>query len=507
MALLISDLVARPELHLSVITGADHIDRPVDAAHASELLRPSAWLQGGELLMTIGLLLPMDPGSCRAYVDDVVGGGARALAVGLGDELPYQEVPQPLVNAAAQAGLPLLTVGRQVPFIAVTKAVFAAQAAEQRAAVESAFATQRSLTAAAASGQGLTPTLDAWTQATGVRAYVTDPLGRVIAVNDTSPHQHTDTHEILIRRVVAGGMRSSAAAPGIEVQPLGARRLRGILVLTGPLPSEARLLVSGLVSLLSLELEGRHLANEPDRRRRAALLGRLLAETTTPEVAADVLADAGLGARSVRAVAIEPPAGATAQDTTRNAADLAADLALAVPGGLTRAHKGLVEAVVDEDLDLETVLTQFAPRRPAGIGSPVPPAAARNSLREATGLVDLSRGTGHPVRARQRRSSDILLNLGPRTALAGFADTLLGPLDTADPTGELTQTLATWLDAACSWDEAARRLAVHRHTVRNRLDKIARLTGRSMDNGDDRFDLWLAIRSRNAAQRASPSRE
>ncbi|RII19636.1 carbohydrate diacid transcriptional activator CdaR [Streptomyces sp. YIM 130001] len=513
MALLVSDLVDRPELHLSAVTGRRHLDRPVLAAHASELVRPGAWLQGGELLMTIGLLLPMEPDACRAYADDVAAGGAHALALGLGPDLPYQEAPAPLVEAATEAGLPLLTVGAQVPFIVVTKAVFAAQAAEQRAAVERAFATQRRLTAAAASGQGLAPTLDAWTAATGVRAHVTDPLGRVLAADGSGPQEPSAGARDLIRRVATGGLRSSAAAPGIEVQPLGARRLRGMLVLAGTPGHDERLLISGLVSLLSLELERRHLAGEPERRRRAALLGRLLSADATAEAAGDALAVAGLASAAVRGVVVDASPGggdgraepattgeAPAASAETAAPDLAADLALAVPGGLTRARGSLVEALVGEELDLDAVLAHFAPGRPAGIGSAVPPEAARASLREAAGLVAVSRDSGHPVRARRAQSSGLLLGLGDRPALAGYADALLGPLDAADPSGALTLTLATWLDSGSSWDETARRLGLHRHTVRNRLDKAARLTGRRLDDGDDRFDLWLAVRARGAAR-------
>ncbi|MFJ9035673.1 PucR family transcriptional regulator [Streptomyces sp. NPDC102406] len=511
MALLLSDLVERPGLHLSVAACPEHLDRPVLAAHVSELVRPGPWLQGGELLMTIGLLLPMEADACRAYVDDVTAAGAHGLALGLGADLPHQKAPGPLVAAAREAGLPLLTVGEEVPFIAVTKAVFAAQAAEQRAAVERAFETQRRLTAAAVAGGGLTPTLDAWTSATGVRAQVTDPLGRVIATASAAardhdapgpgPRQEPDAdHADLLRRVAKGGLRASAVAPGVEVQPLGARRLRGMLVLVGDPGPDARLLISGLVSLLSLELERRHLADEPERRRRAGLLGRLLDASTTGEQAADVLAEAGLAADAVRGVVVAAPGAEAARE-------IAADLALAVPGGLTRTRGALVEAVVGDGLDPEAALGHFAPGCPAGIGAAVPPGAARTSLLEAGGLLELSRTAGHPVRAREDRSSALLLDLGDRAALTGYADALLGPLDTADPSGALTRTLAAWLDSGSSWDETARRLGLHRHTVRNRLDKIARLTGRRLDDGDDRFDLWLALRARRAAGGAGDPRD
>ncbi|WP_030896092.1 PucR family transcriptional regulator [Streptomyces sp. NRRL F-5053] len=583
MSVLLSDLVARPELQLTVVTGQERLDRPVHAAHVSELVRPGPWLHGGELLMTIGLVLPMTERACREYVADVAAAGTSALALGLGAELPYQAAPAPLRRATAEAGLPLLTVGGQVPFLAVTKAVFAARAAEQRAAVEGAFETHRRLTAAAASGRGLAPTLHAWARATGVRTLVTDPLGRVLTAGgggaggpggdsgdgvgvvdgegegdgdgvvavdaparddgdgrngvgrdgvgrDGVGRNHGGAGELppgsveLVERVVAGGIRASARAPGLEVRPLGAGRLRGLLVLVGEVGAEARMLVSGLVSLLSLELERRHLAGEPERRHRAALLGRLLSPEVTAARARDVLAAAGLSASAVRAVAVgaatsdEGPATsgegpamsgtgpAASGGETAPPGELAAALALAVPGGLVRVRDGQVEAVVGEGLDIHRVLTRFAPGRPAGIGSPVPPHAAHTSLREASGLVEVSRGLGRPVEAGGGDSARLLLSLGERPALAGYADALLAPLETAAPSGDLVETLATWLDAGCSWDETSRRLGLHRHTVRNRLDKAMRLTGRRLDNADDRFDLWLAVRARRAAGDHTPGR-
>lgn len=61
MPLRIADLLARPELNLSLTydVPAGQLDRTVEAATVSDLLHPGKWLQGGELLMTIGLVLPM----------------------------------------------------------------------------------------------------------------------------------------------------------------------------------------------------------------------------------------------------------------------------------------------------------------------------------------------------------------------------------------------------------------------------------------------------------------
>ncbi|MFI7091489.1 PucR family transcriptional regulator [Streptomyces lydicus] len=512
----ISDLLARSDLALSVTYDVPPqlLDRTIEAATVSDLPVPGKWLQGGELLMTIGLLLPSDPAACRAYVREVTEGGAACLALGLGQGLPYQEAPAPLVAAAEEAGLPLLTVPDEVPFIAVTKAVFDARADEQREVLHRAFATQRRLTAAAA-GDGLRPMLAEWTAATGVGAAVLDPLGRLLATGDRAQHTPPPQARDLVERVAARGLRGSASSTAggqqLEVQPLGARRLRGLLLLTGRPDDAARSVVPGLVSLLSLELERRHLRDEPERRRRSALLSELLAaEDPAADRARDMLHSVGLTAERVRGVVVEPEGdreaadGAAGEAAAAAAQEMAADLALAIPGGLVRVTGtgpggtpgGIVEAVVGEDLDVRDVLARFAPHRPAGIGPATAPEAVRVSLRQAAGLLAVSRSAGEPAEARQSQASRLLLDLGDRRTLHGYTDSVLGPLDLADNGEELIATLAAWLETGGAWDATSRRLGVHRHTVRNRLDKAMDLTGRRLDDPDDRFDLWLATRIR-----------
>ncbi len=108
----------------------------------------------------------------------------RAVGLGLGAELPHQSAPERLVAAADAVGMPLLTVPDGVPFIAVTKAVFAFRARAERRTLERTLQTQRALTAAAVSPGGLMGILDAHREATGRAGVVVDQLGRILAQTD-----------------------------------------------------------------------------------------------------------------------------------------------------------------------------------------------------------------------------------------------------------------------------------------------------------------------------------
>src|SRR5690349_19286219 len=111
MPLTVRDLLAIPSLRLELAAGRAGLGNVVEAAHASEMLRPAAWLEGAEVVMTTGLLLAaQDDGDAWAqYAADVARGGAAALVLGLGRPLPLQDVPSALAEAAETLGLPLLT--------------------------------------------------------------------------------------------------------------------------------------------------------------------------------------------------------------------------------------------------------------------------------------------------------------------------------------------------------------------------------------------------------------
>jgi PucR family transcriptional regulator, purine catabolism regulatory protein len=132
----VAELLDDASLGLELVAGPRGSDREIEAAAVSELTHPGPWLQGGELLLTIGLLLPRTVDGCGAYIGELRDAGVRAVGLGLGTELPHQRAPDRLIAAADRHEMPLLTVPDGVPFIAVTKAVFAFRAREERRVLE-----------------------------------------------------------------------------------------------------------------------------------------------------------------------------------------------------------------------------------------------------------------------------------------------------------------------------------------------------------------------------------
>jgi PucR family transcriptional regulator, purine catabolism regulatory protein len=130
----------------------------------------------------------------------------------------------------------------------------------------------------------------------------------------------------------------------------------------------------------------------------------------------------------------------------------------------------------------------------------VRPGALVVSLRQARSALPASRVQGRHMRAEEIASSRLLLTTVGAQSLLAYADAVLGPLDATDRADELVRGLTAFLEHNGHWGAAASALRVHRHTMRNRVETIERLTGRRMDSAQDRHELWLALRARDAAR-------
>ncbi|QLH24434.1 PucR family transcriptional regulator [Streptomyces sp. Rer75] len=287
----LASLVHHTALKLSVLAGEDRLETPVRWAHVSELADPVPYMEGGELLLITAMKLDAeDPEEMARYVRRLADAGVVGLGFAVG--VAYDEVPAALVAAAKEEGLPLLVVPRRTPFIAISKAVSAAIAADQYRAVTAGFEAQRELTRAAIGAEGpaallarLAAHVDGW-------AALYDASGSVVAAAPDwaarRAARHTADAERLRARpapasvVVGGGGVEAGDEPTdrVELQSLGTgRRTRGVLAVgTGaPLGTAERYAVHSAVALLTLTTERSRALREAEQRLGTAVLRMLLA--------------------------------------------------------------------------------------------------------------------------------------------------------------------------------------------------------------------------------------
>ncbi|MCK8680371.1 PucR family transcriptional regulator [Streptomyces lichenis] len=509
----LASLVQHSALKLTVRAGQDRLDTPVRWAHASELADPVPYMEGGELLLVTATNLDAeDPEAMRRYVRRLAGAGVAGLGFAVG--VNYDAIPNALLDAAREADLPLLEVPRRTPFLAISKAVSAAIAAEQYKAVTAGFEVQRELTRAAlAEGPEavvarLAAHMDGW-------AALYDASGAVVfAAPDWAARRAarlTPDVERLRERAAPASAVVGSSDERVELQSLGSgRRVRGALAVgTGaPLGTAERYAVHSAIALLTLTTERSRSLQAAEQRLGAAVLRMLLAGQ--PDHARAVAGDLYGGlldapfrmlvaepASGERDPAAEPPLRALA-DALETAAARAGESVLTVPDGDERlvmlaGDGGAVATACDGYAESESDEAGVV----VGLSAPTGPIAAATAYKQAEQALSVARRRGRALVEHEDLAAGSVLPLLADDAVRAFADGLLRALREHDATGrgDLVASLRAWLSRHGQWDAAATDLGVHRHTLRYRMRRVEEILGRSLDDPDVRMELWLALKA------------
>ncbi|MFJ6519738.1 PucR family transcriptional regulator [Streptomyces filamentosus] len=507
----LASLVQHSSLRLVVRAGEDRLDTPVRWAHVSELADPVPYMEGGELLLTTALTLDAEDGEAmRRYVRRLLGAGVVGLGFAVG--VNYDEIPGALLQAARDEHLPLLEVPRRTPFLAISKAVSAAIAADQYRAVTAGFEVQRELTRAAlAEGPDavvarLAAHVDGW-------AALYDASGAVVSVSPDWAARRAARLTPDVERLRERPAPASAVVGGtddrVELQSLGTgRRVRGALAVgTGaPLGTAERYAVHSAIALLTLTTERSRSLQAAEQRLGAAVLRMMLAgqpehaRTVAGDVYGDLLdapfrllvAEPGSGAERA-----EPPLPVLAE-SLEAAAARAGEAVLAVPEGEDRlvvlaGDGGAVVAAcagyAEREADEAGVVV--------GLSAPAGRATAATAYKQAEQALSVARRRGRALVEHEDLAAGSVLPLLADDAVRAFADGMLRALREHDATGrgDLVASLRAWLSRHGQWDAAAADLGVHRHTLRYRMRRVEEILGRSLDDPDVRMELWLALKA------------
>src|SRR5256714_14519117 len=162
------------DLDLGLLAGEAHADAPVRWVHISELLDPTPWLSGGELLLTTGMQLESAKRQ-REFADRLADHQLAGLGVGTG--VAHAEVPPSLLKAAAERDFPVFEVPYDVPFIALTEKAFTRLVNEQYAVLQRSIAAHERLERIVLAERGLDAVVAALSTLIGGAAMVFDPRG------------------------------------------------------------------------------------------------------------------------------------------------------------------------------------------------------------------------------------------------------------------------------------------------------------------------------------------
>src|SRR3954468_13693822 len=94
-------------MRLELVSGRESADTPVRWVHSTELLDPTPWLSGGELILTTGIQL-RSAARQREFVARLAEHHLAGLGFGTGFD--HQTVPKAAVAEADKRGFPVFEV-------------------------------------------------------------------------------------------------------------------------------------------------------------------------------------------------------------------------------------------------------------------------------------------------------------------------------------------------------------------------------------------------------------
>ncbi len=277
----ISEVIALPELARAgprTLAGADGLERPIRWVHVAETEDVADLLLGGELILTTGISMRAGAAAAARWIRGLAREDVAGVIVELGPHLP--RVPAAAVRAAAQAGLPLVTLDRPVRFVAVTEEIHGRIVNRQLAALRRAEAMERRLTGLLQAGEGVHAVVEV------AAAHVGAPVALVLADGSAL---HT-----------AGGAPPAAPAGGAPgaVAVAADGPLEGARLVRVPasrrLDLAERAMLERAAGLIAIVAARAHQERVLGLRERGALLAGLMDGAVAPDVAARRAAELGM---------------------------------------------------------------------------------------------------------------------------------------------------------------------------------------------------------------------
>ncbi|OMG20292.1 PucR family transcriptional regulator [Actinomyces naeslundii] len=520
---LVSDLMDRADL------GVQAVLLPVPRAAltwvvATELLQPASYLEGGELVLTTGLVMAdAEAGTWREYVASLVEAGVAAL--GLGTGIAFDTVPEDLREACRIGRLNLLEVPLEVSFASISREVGAMlQTAEPEIGAEGAgdeetLVLQQLTRAAAKDNQSAI--MRALASILRGEVSLRDAAGRTV-VGPFGPVATGIDDEVAecIDRIRPGGMRGAGAVGlgddmRLVVRPVGITGEPESYLVTVQRETLTRAQTLGVDlawSFLNLIAESSKaftgwllrlvgaaaehlLAGEVAQGLALADQVQELVLTRLPSPERRSVSAAG-GGHQWRVICLEGGSAAVAGLSTVLARLLVERRGAAVGERLLwRTDRGgdrltiLGEAERVPALLEDGRVAPWTRRMRIGVSGPTGITDLQRGAQQALSVCTGARQLGQAVRWEASGLPSVTDLLDEDRARAFARARLGGVIDQP----ELLELLEVYLSEAGAVQRIAERLGVHRNSVPARLVRLRRALGVDVEDAEQRANLWFAL--------------
>ncbi|MGF0309154.1 PucR family transcriptional regulator [Rhodococcus sp. IEGM1428] len=486
-------LLRQRHLRLSHRGGPERSSASITFAQATELTDPSPWLSGGELILTTGLGFDSDGPALGTYVRTLAAAGVACLGFGIG--LSHSTIPQHLLDAADEVGLPVVEVPYDTPFAAVIRAVMKRISEQEYEQVVRAASVQNRITRAALHGG-----VDAIVRELAV---ATSTSVALIGRRAESFHPTDASNLVEQARDIARSIRPSASPATVSVSEPGRTVSLHSVPITGsaptflairtagPMTGVEQILLGHAVSLVTLELEKPARLRAEQSRLNTLALGLLLDGHLTTDDDVHVpsyLADAADDDSHIRVAVVRGPS-----ERIVDAIDAESRLrgrptfARTTDTGCALLLRG------SDDATFVARMMDSLPRSTCvGLSARLHITESPAALRQAS-LACAAAGSHD--RIVEFTGSMLLASEPVQESLRAMAAVTIAVLAEYDRihTADLVASLRAFLEANGHWETAAAQLSVHRHTLRNRITRCEELLAVDLTSARVRAELLLSL--------------
>lgn len=507
-----------------VVACKNLVHRQVRWVHSGEIADIAKFLRGGEVLLTAATGIGTTERARRRYIRDLAEVGAAALVVELGRGL--RKVTPGMIEEAKAGKLVVVTLDREVPFVAVTHTVHTQLVSRTHESLVRATEIDDALNQMILEGASLSTVLELCAERLRNPVLLEDTARRVVAFGRASERiqpilrnwqAHSRDAHVPMEGVGVSTAESEPRCAWTEIRVRGQAwgRLH-VLEVDTPLDDVVRLTLGRAGASIALHLMAQRDAYLSDEAEHSLIRGATSVHTVNGQDFLDRAAGLGISLDGeLVAIVASPTPGVGAADGAEEAAALLVAQARAAFSevgwpAVVGAVDGMVVAVATMSVagGLREMTARVAERLTTGT--------------VAAGCLGVSRGcrsSSLPRAFQEARTAHRVLPPGAETSvqfydelalhrllaplvsgpeLATFVEGELGDLISYDEShnADLLRTLDAFLQTNGNKQSMGRVLHLRRRSVYYRLERIERLLGDSLDTPDRRARLYLALRAR-----------
>lgn len=500
-AITVRELLGHVPFGLTLVAGADGLDRDVRWAHTIEVNDPAGWLGEGELVLNSGASFPASEAEQSAYLDGLAQAGASGLVLSIGTlASPLTETA---VKRANELKMPLLTIAYEVSFSSIARFIANAQLESARDALESIHAVHQATLALAHEPASIDDTLKRLAAALTADLQVVD-LARRTSLGGSQPDSPLDLDALYDAYSNHGNrMPSILRLPDrLTAVPVPARAAAALVAHAWAGRPPLAVLQHAAVTV-AMAMQAVAAVRQIKRDRASLLISSYLMGATPCAQAMEGLAAVGL---------VEPPWVVLSASQRQIQRVRTSCVAAQMPVAWFTSQRGAELLLIPDTSCVHSIIKReiVAIDGVDAVGL----SASVNDLAELeTACVEamLARravsGTGTDIR---RYGSYQWSPLAPQTSSAAeaYVHLTLGPLLSQQTTKPWAlPTLIAYLEHARSPSRTAAVLNIHRQTLVGRIATIERLLGLSLSTTGDLAKVWVALQLHDITGRESQNRQ